>query len=77
MRRAASFDGGAFFAVLDAERQARRLTWRQVAAECGISASTLSSMSQNRLLDVNGMAGLGVWSGLEVDRFLKSAITRG
>ena len=76
MARTASFDGGAFFAALDAERQARRHTWRQVAEECGISASTLSRMSQGRLPDVNGLAALVAWSGLEVDRFFKSNVTR-
>ena len=76
MARTASFDGAAFFAALDAERQARRCTWRQVAEECGISASTLSRMAQGRLPDVNGLAALAAWSGLEVDRFVKSAVAR-
>ena len=76
MARTASFDGGAFFAALDAERQARQCTWRQVAEECGISASTLSRMAQGRLPDVNGLAALAAWSGLEVDRFVKSAASR-
>ena len=48
MAKTARFDGGAFFAALDAERQARQCTWKQVAEECGISASTLSRMSQGK-----------------------------
>ena len=76
MAKTARFDGGAFFAALDAERQARHCTWKQVAEECGISASTLSRMSQGKHPDANGLAALAAWSGLEVDRFVKSAVTK-
>ena len=73
MARTARFDGGAFFAALDAERQARRCSWKQVAEECGISASTLTRMSQGKRPDVDGLAALVAWSGLEVDRFVRNA----
>ena len=76
MARTARFDGAAFFAALDAERQARRFSWRQVADECGISASTLSRMSQGKHPDVNGLAALAAWSGLELDRFVRSATSK-
>ena len=76
MARTARFDDGAFFADLDAERQARQCTWKQVAEECGISASTLSRMSQGRHPDVNGLAALAAWSGLDMDRFVRSAATK-
>ena len=71
MAKTARFDGDAFFAALDAERQARQCTWKQVAEECGISASTLSRMSQGKHPDVNGLAALAAWSGLDVDRFVR------
>ena len=74
MVRTARFNGGAFFAALDAERQARQCTWKQVAEECGISASTLTRMSQGKRPDVNGLAALSAWSGLVVDRFVKSTV---
>ena len=76
MARTARFDGDAFFAALDAERQARRCTWRRVAEECGISASTLSRMAQGKHPDVNGLAALAAWSGLELDRFVRSAAAK-
>lgn len=72
MAKTARFDGGAFFAALDTERQARQCTWKQVAEECGISASTLTRMAQGRHPDVNGLAALATWSGLDVNRFLRS-----
>ncbi len=76
MAKTARFDGDAFFAALDAERQSRQCTWKQVAKECGISASTLSRMAQGKHPDLNGLAALAAWSGLEVDRFVKSAVTK-
>ena len=76
MVKTARFDGGAFFAALDAEKQARHCTWKQVAEECGISASTLSRMSQGKHPDVNGLAALAAWSGLEVDRSIRASSTK-
>ncbi len=76
MIKRATFDGDAFYAALDGERQARQCTWKQVAEECGISASTLSRMSQGKHPDVNGLAALTAWSGLDVDRFVRSAAAK-
>ena len=76
MTRTASFDGGAFFAALDAERQARQCTWKQVAEECGISASTLTRMSQGKRPDLDGLAALVTWSGLDVDHFFRSVAAK-
>ena len=59
MAKRARFDGDAFYAALDGEGQARHCTWKQAGEECGISASTLSRMSQGKHPDVNGLCGLG------------------
>ncbi len=71
-RPRASFDGRAFFAALDAERATRKLTWKDVAQEAGISASTLTRMSQGRRPDVDGLATLLAWSGLDAASFIRS-----
>ena len=76
MAKTARFHGDAFFAALDAERQARQCTWKQVAEECGISASTLSRMSQGKRPDVDSLAALSAWSGLDVDRFVKGRASK-
>ena len=76
MAKRARFDGDAFYAALDGERQARHCTWKQAGKECGISASTLSRMSQGKHPDVNGLAALVGWSGLDVDRFVRSAAAK-
>lgn len=76
MVRTAGFDGAAFFAALNAERQDPQCTWKQVGQECGISASTLSRMSQEKDSDVNGFAALATWLGLDVDRFFRCNATK-
>jgi transcriptional regulator with XRE-family HTH domain len=64
------FDADAFFAALDAHRQAKKRTWKQVAAETGVSASTLTRMAQGRKPDVDGLAALLRWSGLKAEDFV-------
>jgi transcriptional regulator with XRE-family HTH domain len=71
MARQARFDGAAFFAALDAQRQAKKLTWRQVAEQSGVSTSTLTRMSQGKLPDVQGLAALSAWAGLDTDAYVR------
>src|SRR3954467_13101943 len=66
------FDAAAFYEARDAARQARRLNWKQVASESGVSASTLTRMAQGKRPDVDGLAALGSWSGLDVDDYVRS-----
>ena len=66
------FDGDALYGALDAERRARNLTWKQVAAESGVSASTLTRMAQGRRPDLDSLAALSAWSGLRTDDFIRS-----
>src|SRR5690349_22747169 len=68
--RAGAFDANAFFSALDAVRIARKLNWKQVAQRAGISASTLTRMSQGKRPDVDSLAALASWSGLTVDDFV-------
>jgi transcriptional regulator with XRE-family HTH domain len=68
----AHFDVEAFFAALDGQRQAKKLTWKQVAAETEVSASTLTRMAQGKKPDVDGLAALLKWSGLKAEDFVIS-----
>ena len=65
------FDTSAFFAALDATRIARKKTWKEVAGEAEISASTLTRMAQGRRPDVDGLAALAAWSGLNTDDYIR------
>lgn len=66
------FDAGAFYTAVDAERQGRRLNWKEVAAQSGVSASTLTRMAQGKRPDVDGLAALASWSGLVVGDYIRS-----
>jgi transcriptional regulator with XRE-family HTH domain len=66
-----TFDTGGFFVALDAQRRAKSMTWRDVAIEAGVSASTLTRMSQGKRPDVDGLASLLAWSGLTAEDFIR------
>src|ERR1700688_1332196 len=71
MEKKGWFDAGAFYEALDGIRQARKMNWKQVAAESGVSASTLTRMAQGKRPDVDGLAALLAWSGLKAEDYLK------
>ena len=65
------FNAEAFYSALDAERRSRQQTWKRVAEEAQVSASTLTRMAQGRRPDVDSLAALVAWSGLSADTFVK------
>jgi transcriptional regulator with XRE-family HTH domain len=70
---AEDFDMEAFYAALNAARLSRQKTWKEVAQEAGIAASTLSRMSQGSNPDVHGLAALLKWSNLKAETFIRGA----
>ena len=72
----AHFDGEGFFAALESTRQARRLTWRKVADEAGVSASTLTRLSQGKRPDVDSLGALSQWAGVQADDFFRNSAPR-
>lgn len=66
------FDGERFFSALDSARSARNLTWKKVAEQAKVPASTLTRMSQGRKPDVDSLSALCAWSGLRADDFITS-----
>ena len=69
-REPAQFDVDALRAALDGERIARGLTWTDVSAESGVSASTLTRLSQGKRPDVDSLTALTHWMGVSADRFM-------
>ena len=70
--RRGRFNADAFYAALDAERRSRRYTWKKVAEDARVSASTLTRMAQGRRPDVDSLAALVAWAGLSADSFVDS-----
>jgi transcriptional regulator with XRE-family HTH domain len=64
------FDVSALHAALDSERVSRRLTWKDVSAASGVSASTLTRLSQGKRPDVDSLTALTGWLGMSADRFM-------
>ncbi len=59
----------ALVAALDSERQAKDISWRQLAAEAGVSASTLTRMQQGKSPDVDTFSALTTWLDIPAERF--------
>ena len=66
------FDGDAFYRALQITVTARSKNWKQVAAETGISASTLTRMAQGRRPDAASLAALSAWAGLNPSDFVQA-----
>jgi transcriptional regulator with XRE-family HTH domain len=70
------FNSAAFYEALLATVSARDRTWKQVAAETGVSASTLTRMAQGRSPDAGSLAALSAWAGLNPSDFVEAPYKR-
>jgi transcriptional regulator with XRE-family HTH domain len=59
-----------FYQAVNAKREARAASWRQVAREIGIGKSTLARMAQNKRPDADGLAALSYWAELNPADFV-------
>jgi transcriptional regulator with XRE-family HTH domain len=66
------FNGNAFYRALESTVNARSKTWKQVAAETGVSASTLTRMASGRGPDAASLAALSAWAGLNPSDFVQA-----
>jgi transcriptional regulator with XRE-family HTH domain len=64
-------DIGAFHAALNSMRQQRAVSWRQVAQESGVSASTITRVGQGRRPDIDGLAALAEWGELSLNDYVR------
>lgn len=56
-------------AALDRTRESRGLSWRQLAKEIGVSASTISRMANNLKPDVTAFAAMTTWLRMPAEDF--------
>ncbi len=70
--RAMRFEFEKFYQAVNAKREARAASWRQVAREIGIGKSTLARMSQNKRPDADGLAALSYWAQLNPADFIST-----
>jgi transcriptional regulator with XRE-family HTH domain len=58
------FDCEAFYAALDDIRKAKDLSWKKMADQSKVSASTLTRMGQGKHPDADSLTMLSAWAGL-------------
>lgn len=62
-------DVKALHAALDAARAEKGLSWRQLAKEIGVSASTISRMANGLKPDVTAFAAMTTWLRMPAEAF--------
>jgi transcriptional regulator with XRE-family HTH domain len=62
-------NAAALYAALDEQRRARGMSWAQVAAEIGVSASTLTRTRRGGRMEVDGMLAMVRWLGRTAESF--------
>ena len=67
------FDSKALYAELDAERERRNLSWREVASEIGVSVSTIARTQKGSRMEVDGMLAMVAWLNLPVETFVRKS----
>jgi hypothetical protein len=71
------FDFERFYQAVNAKREERSASWRQVAREIGIGKSTLARMAQNKRPDADGLAALSYWAEINPADFVFVEQTNG
>ena len=67
------FDVKALHEALDKRRSARGMTWAKVAAEMGVSATTVTRTRIGGRLEVDGMLAMVHWLGVPVETFVRES----
>jgi transcriptional regulator with XRE-family HTH domain len=63
------FDPQIFYAALDAQREIKKLSWRQIAKEVGVAPSTFTRLAQGKLPDAEHFIAIMEWLGLDLSAF--------
>jgi transcriptional regulator with XRE-family HTH domain len=67
------FDAESFYKALSSTVNVRKVNWKQVSIETGVSTSTLSRMATGRQPDAGSLAALSTWAGLDLSEFVEGA----
>ena len=65
------FDAKALYRALDERRASLDLTWKEVAAQMGVSVSTLTRTRLGGRLEVDGALTMVSWLGRTVESFAR------
>src|SRR5882724_2741023 len=76
VERKKGFDAEAFYTALAQVVEARKVSWRRVARESGVSSPALTHMAQGRGPDAASLAALSAWAGLNPADFVETSMER-
>lgn len=62
---------GALYAALESKRESEGRSWRDIAKELGVSASTFSRLGQGKGTDIDTFVTLTGWLGVAPDAFVE------
>jgi transcriptional regulator with XRE-family HTH domain len=65
------FDAMALYQALDAERQARGLSWSELSREIGVSTATMQRLKRGGRLEVDGALAMVGWLRRTVESFAR------
>ena len=66
-----TFNTHALYAVLNTQREARKVSWKEIARQTGVSQSTLSRLGNGKGLDIDSLMNLLAWCQIDVRDFLQ------
>jgi transcriptional regulator with XRE-family HTH domain len=66
----ATVDVAGLYAALEAAKQSKGMSWRQLAREIGVSPSTMSRLANDLKPDVNAFAAMVRWLNIPAERFM-------
>lgn len=69
-------DARSLLGSLDQARQSKNMSWRQLAADAGVTPSLLSRLRNGYKPDADGFMTLVRWLGIPAERFLVDADAR-
>ncbi|MEM7077351.1 MAG: helix-turn-helix domain-containing protein [Pseudomonadota bacterium] len=67
------FDARALYLALDERRKTYGMTWKEVAAQTGVSAATIARTRHGGRMEVDGMLALVGWLDVPVETFVREA----
>ena len=70
------FDAEGFYSALERSVRSRKVNWKDVSLQTGVSQTTLTRMAQGRRPDAASLAVLSAWAGINPANFVPGQMPR-
>ena len=68
------FDSQALYQALNARREERGISWKQLADEIGVAETTVKRTRLGGRMEVDGMLAMVNWLGVPVETFTRETV---